>query len=150
MEEVPSVIKRISREQLFGVLATQGGTYPHTTIVSFISADDLKSILFLTPKATRKLHNLLERQKVAFFIDNRSNRITDLQRVAGIEAQGRAAEVTGDERERYEQLFLHKYPELQDFAVSPGNALIRITVDIYTVVQHFQEVTILEMNSDDL
>jgi hypothetical protein len=42
-------------------------------------------------------------------------------------------------------LYLQKYPEMCDFAAAQNTALIKITVDRYEVVQHFQNVTILEI-----
>jgi general stress protein 26 len=150
IDELPKLVRNIVHTQLFGILATQGERFPHTTIVSFVTADNLRSLIFFTPKSTRKMNFLTARSGVAFFIDNRSNSITDLQRVAGIEVQGSASEVTGTDRERYGELYTEKYPELQDFATSPGNAMIRIEVEAYNIVQHFQDVTILEMNPHDI
>jgi nitroimidazol reductase NimA-like FMN-containing flavoprotein (pyridoxamine 5'-phosphate oxidase superfamily) len=148
--KISGLIKKTIKDQLFGILATQGREFPHTTIVSFISADNLKSIIFFTPKATRKLKFLSRSGGVSFFIDNRSNRIADLQTVAGIEAQGNAVEIPEKERAGYEELYLNKYPELEDFVRSPGNAMIRIDVVTYNIVQHFQEVTILEIRKNDI
>jgi len=148
IEKTPAILKQVLYSQLFGILATQGKRFPHTTIVSFISADNLQSLVFFTPKATRKMNFLKEHAAVALFVDNRSNSITDLQTVAGIEAQGNAAEVPASERQRYEKLYLRKYPELESFVTSPGNAMVKIDVDAYNIVQHFQDVTILEMKRD--
>ena len=93
---------------------------------------------------------LNKHETVSFFIDNRSNSITDLQMIAGIEAQGTAVEVDASVRERYEQLYLDKFPEMEEFAQSPGNAMIKIDVEAYNIVQHFQDVTIVEMKKSDL
>ena len=141
MEKVADLMN----EQLFAVLSTTGTAGLHSVIVSFVSADDMREILFLTPRQTRKFHNIMKYKEVTLFIDNRSNRITDTQRTIGVEAVGRAEEADEDSRERYRNLYLQKYPEMCDFAEAQNTALIKITVDRYEVVQHFQNVTILEI-----
>lgn len=131
--------------QLFAVLATSGSPGPHSVIVSFVSVGGIKELFFLTPRQTRKYHNLKENSTVSLFMDNRSNKISDTQRTIGVEAVGLAEEVSEEDRKKYFSLFLEKYPAMEDFASSPTTAVIRLRVKRYEVVQHFQNVTVLEL-----
>lgn len=137
-------VKRLLARQLFGVLGTRDDAgRPHLSIVSFVSADDLKSLVFATPRSTRKYAYLEKRPEAAFFSDDRRERIDDLMDVIGVEAAGEARELADSEREPYRSLYLAKYPELAEFVDAPGTALMRIAVQRYDVVDHFQHVLVL-------
>ena len=143
-DELRTRIKLVLASQLYGVLSTQGEDgLPHASIIAFASADDLCSIVFATPKNTRKHRNMLARAGVAFFIDDRRENREELMQVVGIEATGQAAEMTGDQRQTYRSILLAKHPQMAGFVDSPSSALIRIAVKAYDMVDHFQHVLIL-------
>ena len=128
-------------EQPFAVLSTHGhaGT-PHATIVCFVTADDLHSLVFVTPRSTRKFALLRERPEAALFVDDRTLDVSDLKDIYGIEARGPVRELAPDEIPAYRELFLRKYPDLTDFADATGSAWCLLEVDSYDVVHRFQEV----------
>ncbi|HRZ91215.1 MAG TPA: hypothetical protein P5117_17170, partial [Spirochaetia bacterium] len=68
----------------------------------------------------------------------------DLMLVTGVEASGSARELAEPDRGAYKELYLAKYPELAEFADAPDTALVRIEVDRYDVVDHFQHLVVLE------
>jgi len=139
-------VKRLLARQLFGVLGTRDDAgRPHPSIVSFVSADDLRSLIFATPRSTRKFGYLSKRPELALFTDDRRERIDDLMDVIGVEVAGEARELNGDECGPYRELYLAKYPELTEFVDSPDTALIRIAVERYDVVDHVQHVLVLRM-----
>ncbi|TVR04122.1 MAG: pyridoxamine 5'-phosphate oxidase family protein [Spirochaetaceae bacterium] len=142
--ELSTVVKQLMARQLYGVLATQGdaGT-PHTSIVAFVSADDLNSVVFVTPRKTRKYRFLTERPSVALFVDNRRERADELMQVIGIEVTGTARELAGTHRNRYRAIFLAKYPEMAEFADAEDSSFIHVAVSRYDVVDHFQHVMVL-------
>ena len=141
-------VKRLLARQLYGVLATRGeGERPHQSIVAFVSADDLGSLVFATPRSTRKFEFLSRRPEVALFSDDRRERIDDLMQVTGVEASGKARELPARERQGYRALYLSKYPEMAEFVDAPGTALVRIEVERYDVVDHFQHVLILDLGT---
>lgn len=144
-EQLRGTLKRLLGEQLFAVLATVGERAPHLNIVSFAAADELRTILFATPRQTHKFANLRARPEVCLFVDNRSNRPRDLQEVHGVEIAGAAAEAAGQGAERYRELFLARFPELEGFLDSPGTALMAVRVRRYDVVHRFQEVRFWEI-----
>ena len=145
--DLSTVVKQLMARQLYGVLATQGESgVPHTSIISFVSADDLGSVVFVTPRATRKYRFLTARPAVALFVDNRRERADELMQVIGIEVAGTARELTGSNRNRYRSLFLAKYPEMAEFADAEGSAFIHVAVSHYDVVDHFQHVMVLPVS----
>ena len=147
--DLATVVKQLMARQLYGVLATYGDSgMPHTSIVAFVSADDLGSVVFVTPRATRKYRFLMAHPAVALFVDNRRERADELMQVVGIEVSGTACELTDTHRNRYRSLFLAKYPEMAEFADAEGCAFIRVAVSSYDVVDHFQHVMILPVSQD--
>lgn len=139
-------VKRLLARQLYGVLATRGeGGRPHLSIVAYISADDLGGLVFATPRNTRKFEYLSKRPEVALFSDDRRERIDDLMEVTGVEVSGTAREVPARDRGGYRALYLSKFPEMAEFVDAPGTALVRVDVDRYDVVDHFQHVLVLSL-----
>ena len=51
------------------------------------------------------------------------------------------------ERQGNRALYLSKYPEMAEFVDAPGTALVRIEVERYDVVDHFQHVLILDLGA---
>lgn len=143
-DDLRARINLVMANQLYGVLSTQGEDgMPHASIIAFASADTLCSIVFATPRNSRKHRNMLARAGVAFFIDDRRENREDLMQVVGIEATGQASELVGGERQPYRSILLAKHPQLTEFVDSPDSALIRIAVKAYDVVDHFQHVLVM-------
>ncbi len=142
--ELRAKVRTILGTQLYGVLSTQGEAgAPHASIIAFASADALGSLVFVTPRNTRKFTYLTARPEVAFFIDDRRPEPDELMQVTGIEARGAVTELTGDERATYRALYLARHSAMASFIDAPGSALMRMTVDRYDVVDHFQHVLVL-------
>ena len=146
-------LRRLFAAQLFAVLGTQGASTrsrrgPHLNIVCFAPADELTTILFATPRQTRKFANLRARPEVSLFVDNRSNRARDLQQVFGVEITGVAREVSPGEgpaaATHYRELYLARFPDLEEFIDSAGTALMAVGVRRYDVVHRFQDVVVWE------
>ncbi len=144
-DELWKMVTELFSEQLFAVLSTRSDQELHSVLVAFAPSDDLREIVFVTPRHTRKFENISKHNYVSLFADNRSNDITDLQRLLGVEARGTVKEMESDQRTDYRQLFVSKYPKLNWFVDSPGSAIMRLSVQRYDVVHHFQNVTVLEM-----
>ncbi len=144
-KKIRPLVEELLTGQIFAVLATQGDAgRPHLSIVSFLSSDSLRSLIFVTPRKTRKYGYLRKRPEAALFIDDRREKIGDIMKVTGIEAAGKAAELAGEERAAYRSAFITRYPGLSDFYDSPDNAVIRIAVEEYNVVGSFQNMRMLK------
>jgi len=142
--ELRTKVSTILGAQLYGVLSTQGEAgAPHASIIAFVTADALGSLVFVTPRTTRKFTYLVARPEAAFFIDDRRSDPDELMQVTGIEVHGAVTELTGDERTVYRELYLARHPAMASFIDAPGSALMCMTVDRYDVVDHFQHVLVL-------
>ncbi|MFO7729835.1 MAG: pyridoxamine 5'-phosphate oxidase family protein [Spirochaetia bacterium] len=144
-EEIRKMVAELLSEQLFAVLSTQGEQLLHSALVAFAPAADMRQLVFVTPRQTRKFENILEHNYVSLFVDNRKNDITDLQRLIGVEARGEAEEVDSRYHNYYKELLTAKFPQLNWFMDSPGSAIMKINVQRYDVVHHFQNVSVLEI-----
>ena len=143
-DELRTRIRLVMANQLYGILSTQGEEgLPHASIMAFASTDDLRSIVFATPKDTRKHRNMLARTGVAFFVDDRRENSEELMQVIGIEATGQAVELTGNAKQAYRIVLLAKNPQLASFVDSADSALMCITVKEYDVVDQFQHTMLL-------
>jgi nitroimidazol reductase NimA-like FMN-containing flavoprotein (pyridoxamine 5'-phosphate oxidase superfamily) len=143
-EETSSVKARIRNllgEQPYAVLCTQGEGQPYGSLVAFAATDELASIVFATPKATRKYRLLSECDHVALVIDSRSGQSDDMMQIEAVTATGRAAEVTESaDFEHFSQLLIARHAQLKDFVASPTTAVFRVDVVRYFHVTRFQEV----------
>jgi len=138
-EELSGLIKRLLTSQRFAVLATQFEGQPYSNLVAFAEADNLKSLLFVTSRDTRKYSNTLVSKKVAVLVDSRTNQSLDLNNAVAITALGIIEEVGTDNKEYLSGIYLYKHPQLKEFLYKPSNALMRIAVTDY-IVATFESV----------
>ncbi len=130
--------------QRFAVLATQSDEQPYLSLMAFAASDDLRRLVFVTERETRKFANLAANVRTAMLVDNRSNDAADLTDAVAVTAVGRAEELQGQARRDAMDLFLRRHPHLATFAASITCALIQVRVEAYYLVSQFQEVGILE------
>jgi len=138
-EELSGLIKRLLTSQRFAVLATQFEGQPYSNLVAFAEADNLRSLLFVTSRDTRKYSNTLVSKKVAVLVDSRTNQSLDLNNAVAITALGIIEEVGTDNKEYLSGIYLSKHPQLKEFLYKPSNALMRIAVTDY-IVATFESV----------
>lgn len=150
VQQLKSALSALFAEQYFAVLATRCGDDIHTTLVAFAAADDLKTLFVCTPRATRKYSNLKQHPSVSLMVHNSSNLATDIRQAIAVTVSGVADEVAASHLESARSVYLSKQPHMADFATAPNTAMIRIRVDRYDVVAHFQDVTILEIQKNRL
>ena len=106
-----------------------------------MATEDLKYLVFLTRRATRKFANLAEDNRVALLIDNRSKRPDDFDRATAVTAFGTAKEAGGPTARKLLKQFLSKHPRLEGFAASDDVALVKVAVDHYDIVDRFEEMS---------
>lgn len=139
-------VKRLLRSQLFAVLSTQKKGQPYANLVAFDSSDDLKQIIFLTPRTTRKYENLASNPKVAVLVDDTRNELDDTNNAICITASGTAEIIENQSREKLLRLFLFKHPQLSAFADAPETVLICVHVNTFFVVNQFQNVEKIQVS----
>lgn len=84
METDKDLIKKLGElfeKQRIGVLSTQNRNRPYASLVAFAVTDDFRNFVFATPRATRKYSNIIASSRAALLIDNRSNRMSDLEKL---------------------------------------------------------------------
>jgi uncharacterized protein YhbP (UPF0306 family) len=147
LKSEPSLEEKLGKllsSQKLGVLATQQKKNPYTSLVAFACSDDMRRIVFATPKTTRKFANIISNSNVSFFIDNRSNKAVDFRKAIGVTALGSARQIRKNKNSKLMKLYLKKHPQLELFLASPSCAFICIDVKSLYVVERFQNV--LEMH----
>lgn len=147
----PELEKRIHAllaRQRTAVLATSMGGLPYASLVAFTHSDDLKTILFVTLRDTRKYQNICSEPNVALLIDNRDNAPADLYDAEAVTVIGLVRELT-DPAVRMVSIerFLARHPCLDEFIQSPNCAILQVDVSGYRFVTRFQNVFTLEFNS---
>jgi nitroimidazol reductase NimA-like FMN-containing flavoprotein (pyridoxamine 5'-phosphate oxidase superfamily) len=138
--ELEDLIRELFESQKLAVLGTQNQGQPYANLVAFAPSDDLKSLYFVTARATRKYANIEADARVTVLIDNRSNQDSDFSQAAAVTATGSAQEVVDAKRDEVLAVYLAKHPMLEDFVQSPSCALLQIRVETYYLVRRFQNV----------
>ena len=138
-EETSEVVRNLLASQRFAVLATQSEGQPYSNLVAFAEADNLRSLLFVTGRDTKKYSNTIASKRVAVLVDNRTNQPSDLDKAVAVTALGTIEEVSTDYRGYLSAIYLSKHPQLEDFLRKPSNALMRVAVTDY-IVASFESV----------
>ena len=126
------LLKDVIATQYFAVLNSLGEGQPYSNLVSFAITDDLKSLIFVTNRNTRKYRNIKENNNIALLIDNRTNQPSDVAQAIAITVIGTAREEL-DNRSSLQAIFLTRHPHLQQFVDDPNNALILVNVREYII-----------------
>lgn len=132
-EELSELVKSLLGSQRFAVIATQSEGQPYSNLVAFAEADNLRSLVFVTSKDTKKYSNTVASKRVAILADNRTNQASDLNRAIAITALGTIEEVATDDKDYLSRIYVSKHPQLEDFLRNPSNALMRVAVTDYIV-----------------
>lgn len=78
----------------FAVLATSEQGSPYTSLIAFALTPDRHTLIFATPKATRKYENIISQPAVSILVDNRSQEAGDIQGAQAVTLLGTAQEVS--------------------------------------------------------
>ena len=131
--DLRELLRGLFASQQLAVLATQNGGQPYGNLVAFAECDDLKHLIFVTSRNTRKYTNVTQDERVALLIDSRANQMSDFNKARAVTAIGTAKETTGNERGRLAKAYIAKHPQLAEFVNRPDSAVIKITVSDYIV-----------------
>jgi nitroimidazol reductase NimA-like FMN-containing flavoprotein (pyridoxamine 5'-phosphate oxidase superfamily) len=126
------LLKKIISSQYFAVLNSVGDGHPYSNLVAFAITSDLKSLVFITGRNTRKYRNIKENNGISILIDNRTNQPSDITNAKAITVIGTAHEET-ENKNALQALFLDRHPGLRQFALLPDNAMILVTIQEYII-----------------
>ncbi len=137
---VRQTIEEVLSSQYLAVLASERRGQPYSSLMAFAHTPDLQTIVVATGQATRKHVNLLGESRVSLLIDNRTNSTTDFHAASAITVIGRAEQVSEEDQEHYQNLYLDKHPYLKSFLQAPTTSIFKIAVRHYLMVNRFQNV----------
>lgn len=140
VENLENQIQELMAGQQLAVLATRTDGAPHTSLVAFRASGDLRHLIFATGRATRKFNFLQSDNRASLLIDNRSHQASDFRLAMALTARGTVKEVEGRGRMEALTSYIERFPCLEDFARSPGTALMCLEVHRYSLVRRFQDV----------
>jgi hypothetical protein len=137
----PDGIRALLHDQPYAVLCTQSRCEPHGSLIAFAITEDLRTLVFATPVATRKYRCLLECDRVAVVVDNRSTTTVNVMGIEAATALGQASSLAvGADFDRLAALLIQRHPPLADFVRAESSALFRVQVTEYLYVSRFQNV----------
>jgi nitroimidazol reductase NimA-like FMN-containing flavoprotein (pyridoxamine 5'-phosphate oxidase superfamily) len=126
------LLREVVSTQYFAVLNTIGQGLPYSNLVSFAATDDLRSLVFVTGRNTRKYRNIQDNHNISLLIDNRTNKPSDTSRAIAIAIIGTAREEI-DNKSPLQDILLARHPQLRHFVEAPDNAVMLVTVQEYIV-----------------
>ena len=147
-QEIRKQISALLQSQLLAVLSTQRQGQPYSSLIAFACTDDLTTLIFATPKATRKFSNLMSDPRVSLLVDNRSNKDSDFHEASAVTILGEVHHISENDIERYMSLYLKRHPYLDNFINSPTTAFLKVTVKHYILVNRFQHVMELHLTDE--
>lgn len=132
MTQAEELLKEVLNTQYFAVLNTLGEGLPYSNLVSFAVTEDLRSLVFVTNRNTRKYENIQENGSISLLIDNRTNQPSDVSQAIAITAIGTTCEEIQN-KNRLQAIFLARHPHLKQFVNAPDNAIMLVTVHEYII-----------------
>lgn len=138
--DIRPALTSLLESQRFAALATDDHGQPFVSLMAFAATEDLRHLVILTERSTRKYANLQSNPRVALLIDDRQNRGSDTEDSVVVTAIGEAQELDPVIGAPLLDGFLARHPYLADFAASPTCAIVRVEVRSYQLVSRFQQV----------
>jgi heme iron utilization protein len=135
-EEIVSML----RSNDFGVLATYGGEFPYTSLISINLSTDNRTLHFPTLRQTQKYANILHETRISILLDTRERAASDPGNAYALTVMGTACEIDATKLSDARREFLLRHPNLEDFLSQPQTALIAVTPIKIILVRRFQEV----------
>ena len=113
------IILELFTKELHAVIATVGeNNMPEAAFIGFGHTDDLVGI-FGTSNTSRKYKNIQKNPKVALVIGGWDKPIT-------IQYEGKAVELSGEEKEKFTEIYLAKIPQVRKFRELPDQRFFKI------------------------
>lgn len=138
-------LRNLFSSQPFMALATQGSSGPHASLLAFATTPDLRRLIFVTPRATRKFRNLVDQPRVSMLVDDRKDDSSAIEGVTVVTAVGLAKETDGDRRHSLLELYCRRHPALRSFAESDQSALFEVTILQYDIITGIHDRVTLKL-----
>jgi heme iron utilization protein len=138
-------IANLLLSQKLAVLSTCGKDGTYANLIAFAETEDLKTILFATPRKTVKYENMRVDNRVAFLVENTKNHVDDFQNARAVTAIGRVEAVKGEARSIMVKKYLLKHPNLEDFVNSADCVFMQVGVEALILVEGLRKATRISM-----
>ncbi len=140
---IPDRLRILDKIQPHAVLATESAGEPYTSLIAFALTPDIKGLIFVTPKSTRKYKNILKNNRVSLLIDTRTNTVRDYMGAESVTILGKAHRLRrGKSWTRLSGIFAKKHARLKKIVDSIETALILVEITDCIHVTKFQRVSI--------
>jgi len=134
-EKIQELLRKLTDDQLFAVLCTQGDSQPYGSLICFVVSDNLRSAVFATPIETKKYRLLSACDRVALVVDSRNRYPDDLTKISAFTATGQAIQLTeGEEYQDWAARLIGRHPDQREFVESDTTALFRVDFDRFYYV----------------
>lgn len=140
-------LRLLIKKEKHGVLATSGDKGPYTSLIALAFSDDLKTLIFATPRDSQKYRNIKAQSNISILIDNRKNSSSDYMNAEAITIVGKAVPARRGSV-KYDELsgiLSGKHPQLRSFIRASSTALIKVDITSFVHVTGFQTVTHLDI-----
>lgn len=138
--DIRPALRALLESQRYAALATDDHGQPFVSLMAFAATEDLRDLVVLTERNTRKYANLQANPRVALLIDDRENRGSDTEDSVAVTAIGQAQDLDADVGAPLLELFLTRHPYLAGLAASPTCAIVGVKVSACQLVSRFQQV----------
>jgi len=143
--ELYKKVLKTSEISRFAVLATEKNEEPHLSLVGFLLDEDLKNLYFYTPVNSRKYKNIIISPSVALLIDSREEYANQAELIISVTIIGKASEIEKPGK-KFLDKYLYRYPELKNFTGMDINALIKVNILKYIIVDNFSKISEIIMH----
>jgi nitroimidazol reductase NimA-like FMN-containing flavoprotein (pyridoxamine 5'-phosphate oxidase superfamily) len=139
--EVRKTLEIVLGGQRSGVLGTSFMDIPLCSQMAFAIAQDLRTLIIVTPRQTTKFDNMTANPNVSFLVSTARNEPSDPASAQAVTVTAFATELDGQRRHQAVTLFSQRHPNLSAFAAAPDSAVMELKVDSYQLVNNFQQLT---------
>ena len=118
---------------------------PYCNLVAFTPSDDLQTIIFTTPRSTRKYANMMRNPNVSLLVDDRMRSGFGFTSGMVVTAVGAVAPVGLQDADTLKARHADRHAELNDFIYSPDCALVQVRIARYILVSSLHEAAVFEV-----
>ena len=144
---IHTAIAGLLNEQQLAILATVSQQSPYCNLVAFTPSDDLKTIIFTTPRSTSKYANMMRNPNVSLLVDDRMRSGFGFTSGMVVTAVGAVAPVAPQDEDMLKGRHANRHVDLKDFIYSPDCALVQVRVARYIFVSNLRDTAVLEISS---
>ena len=148
MESIDTITKKVielTKNQHFGIISSLDKLNKiESNLISFAMSEDLKSLIFYTPKTSKKYNRIVGNDNVCIYINNTINEGRDISKALGISVSANYNAKPQNLAE-LSLLYSRKLPFMMGFVNSQSFTPIVVSIDTIEVTLRFQEVVVLKI-----